>query len=343
MPDHLARKTLLNTLLAMILAGTTSAHHFRGGEIRYAHVEGHTYQAEFVLYTRLGVPIDIHEIVVDWGDGTTDTIPLASFHEELNDSTCNGRMTGFYQAEHTWPGPGSYQITTRVFNRSSGILNIPESVNIPACISALLVIDPVLGPNNSIRFNHSQAYFTWNWNTLVHDPGMSEADGDSIAFEVVVPLGQDCIPIVGWTPPGGASNTWLDPASGVFQWELPQLLGEWNLTIRGSEWRNGQLIGQVTRDMTVCITAYEVGVQQWADGPAPHVYPTVTDGLTWVVNPAASALRTEILTLAGSVVYTSTTLPGTHPIDLSGLGAGTYLVRLTDANQASAVFRVVRQ
>ena len=120
------------------------ATHQRAGEISYTHISDLTYEFKLVTYTYTPSPADRPDLEVFWGDGSSTVIPRNSKVNLPNDISVNT-----YIARHTFPSSGYYSITMEDPNRNAGIVNIPNSVNIPFFLETTLLINPFLGPNSS--------------------------------------------------------------------------------------------------------------------------------------------------------------------------------------------------
>lgn len=321
--------------------------HNRGGEIRYEHLQGATYRIEIHHYTCLNAPSDRPELVLDLGDGTVDTIPRTSFVDDPAAGCCPVRHS-FYTTTHDYPNLGVYTIRYDDQNRSAGIVNIPNSVTQSFCVSATLVVSAT-GPNNSVRFENSQLEFGYVWSTLVHDPRPVDPDGDSLGFELVTPLGLDCLPIAGYSGPSSPSPGWagLDPALGVYRWHLPGMIGMYTIAIRASEWRkvNGVWanVGQMTRDMLLCIGTLPTGIAQWAGTTGLRAYPTMTDGSLRVDNGTGGPLVTMLIDATGRVLRTFTVPTEGASCDFSALAPGGYVLTARDRTGALHAMRFVRR
>jgi hypothetical protein len=222
------------------------------------------------------------------------------------------------------------------------VLNIPNSFGQIACIEALLMIDPVLGPNTSISFDTLQFLTRQNWNTLIHAPGARDPDGDSLAFELLPPQRTGCSPIPGYLFPEGSNYTWLHPENGVYEWDHPPFSGEWSIAIRGSKYRNGQLIGHVTRDMSICVVNFITGFNSIDQGKELQLFPTLTHDLLTVENPKATTYELVILGANGCLVSTFHLPTGTSTYSVEHLTAGVYTLRASGADGSNRTFRIAK-
>jgi hypothetical protein len=231
-------------------------------------------------------------------------------------------------------------------NRRDGITNIPNSVNVPFSVTATLTID-VSGPNSSPRFNASQTDQAYTWSTLVHDPQAFDPDGDSLSFELMPCLGSDMggdgtpDPIAGYLMPEeiGSSTSdysWVDPSTGVFLWDQPNMLGSFQIAIKCTQWRNGMAIGDVTRDMSLCVWQLPTGIHDAANAGAPWLFPEGSAG-HYHVDPQLADGSVTVLDGSGRVVKQSS---ARETIDLSALGDGVYSVVIRNAEGTVVTTRV---
>ena len=101
-----------------------------------------------------------------------------------------------------------------------------------------------------------------------HNPAAFDADGDSLAYRLSVPktsttptgcVGRD-IPV--YQDPtrfstasegGGAPTFSINSRTGELCWDAPGEAGQYNFAFIIEEWRNGVLIGEITRDMQIIV------------------------------------------------------------------------------------------
>lgn len=328
-------------LIAFALASTCSFAYLQGGEFRYEHLSGLTYRIELWLYTPIAGTGDLPEvpITIDGDEVLAQSGPPSDFPG----GNCGGVRIRPYSAEYTFSESGPHTLCYTGYNRPSGVTNIPNSVNTEFCVTAQMIISPFIGVNRSPRFINPQSNGEWVWSTWLHDPGAVDPDGDSLSFELVAPHGNACGLVIGYLFPYGPNLVWLDPATGVFHWNYPPLIGWWNLCIRASEWRNGVLIGQVTRDMTVCVDQITNGMAENESSKPLAVF--VSDDGAWLhlLGPGNEPFRVEIYDPLGALV-------GTHRLGASGsmvpiadLRTGAYIARVVERSGATRQARFVLQ
>jgi gliding motility-associated-like protein len=250
----------MRKLLLFILFFTTSqavfSTHQRAGEITYKAISDLKYEFTIVTYTYTPSPADRPELQIDWGDGTYQTVPRTQKINYPNNISRNV----YSGAVHTFPGQGSYIVSVEDPNRNYGVLNIPNSVNVPFYIRSRVVINPFLGPNNSVELL-APPIDDGCVNTLyLHNPAAYDQDGDSLSYKLVTCRGAFGLPIPGYVLPGevGTNDPALfeiDALTGTITWDSPILQGEYNIAFQIEEWRSGVMIGYVTRDMQISIIA----------------------------------------------------------------------------------------
>lgn len=175
------------------------ATHERASEIFFRHVSGLTYEITLISYTFTPSPANAYRdlLTIDWDDGTTSQIPRVEETNLPNNFTYN-RYVGL----HTFTGPGDFIISCEDPNRNGGILNIPNSINIPMYIYSELLISPFLGGyDNSPILLMPPVDNGCVSEPFYHNPGAYDPDGDSLSYKLVPCLGDQGKVIPGYTLP----------------------------------------------------------------------------------------------------------------------------------------------
>ncbi len=241
-------KKLLLHIISLFLVVQAYATHNRAGEITYTHVSGNTYEITLITYTY--TPSAANEsrdfLTIQWGDNTSSEIPRISIEylpDEIQKNT--------YLMQHTFPGAGVYQIIMIDPNRNANIINIPESVTVRFTIKTTLKIDPDIGANNTpVLLNPPVDKAALN-RRFVHNPNAYDPDGDSLSYKITECLGDNGVPIAGYTYPAASNTLYVDELTGDFVWDAPMQIGEYNVAMLIEEWRDGVKIGQIERDMQI--------------------------------------------------------------------------------------------
>ena len=252
------RKILLIGVL-MVLCFQAWATHQRAAEITYQWKGANTYEFTLTCYTYTPSPAGIQRdsLFMLWGDGFGDQVPRVLYQELGDNYTLN-----VYRMTHEYSSPGTYIVSMEDPDRNYGVVNVPNSVNVPMYIETELVINPFLGYNNSVELLNAPVDKGCVGKPYYHNPSAYDRDGDSLSYRLVPCKGNNGEDIPGYTYPQASSLLEIDPLTGVLRWENPMLQGEYNVAILIEEWRKGVKIGSVTRDMQILITACDNDIPQ---------------------------------------------------------------------------------
>ncbi|MFZ4399875.1 MAG: gliding motility-associated C-terminal domain-containing protein [Bacteroidales bacterium] len=243
---------LVFTLLFSFVAQTFATHE-RAAEITYRRISNTSlqYEIKLVTYTYTPSPADRPQLDILWGDGSSGQIQRTSKVNLAGDVSRNE-----YIAIHTYPGVGTYKISMEDPNRNNGVINIPNSVNVPIFVETMLVISPFINPkNNSPQLLNPPLDMGCVGSLFIHNPGAYDPDGDSLSYKLVKCRGAQGLEIPGYTFPQASTSFSINPFTGDLIWENPVMQGEFNVAILIEEWRNGVRIGYITRDMQILIAA----------------------------------------------------------------------------------------
>lgn len=247
---------LLCILLMAPLA--VSATHNRAGEITYEQIGPLTIRATITTYTKTSsVPADRDTLELSWGDGTRTRVGRTVKIAMQNDIQLNK-----YVAEHTYPGNATFQLTMTDPNRNAGILNVnpPLSDNIEFFLQTEVrfVNIQFQGFNSSPILLQPPVDIGYVGQIFQHTPNAWDPDGDSIAYELVVPLQAVGSPVPNYIQvtnigPGPGNRVTFDQLTGMFTWNAPQVEGEYNVAILVKSYRNGVFLGAILRDMQILV------------------------------------------------------------------------------------------
>ncbi|HOY48074.1 MAG TPA: hypothetical protein PK281_01660, partial [Flavobacteriales bacterium] len=200
---------LLLLLFGLLLSSVLQATHNRAGEITYRHLGGFQYEATIITYTKSDSPADRPDLGISWGDGSVDTIPRIN-GSGMGELVAPSIKKNIYVGVHTYPGPSIYTLSFEDPNRNGGLVNIPNSVNIPFYVSTQLVINPFLGVNNSVQLLNPPIDEACAGQIFIHNPGAFDPDGDSISYRMVDCRGEDGLIIPGFSQPQASSSFTLN-------------------------------------------------------------------------------------------------------------------------------------
>jgi hypothetical protein len=266
-----ALRGILLILLLVMGAFQVKATHLRAGEITVEKVDGCgslTVSITITVYTDTGSNINFGQGELFFGDGS-DPLILPIIEEETRPDLGDEVGIASFTVEYTYNSPGVYKIGYLEPNRNDNIVNVGNSVQTRFYVETQIIINPFVGCNNSPvllippidRACTSVAFF--------HNPGAFDPDGDSIAFELVVPkkdVGTDVdsyrFPnednLSEQTETGDVPPIFeIDPITGDLTWDAPGLTGEYTIAFVVKEFRKIQgeyfQLGYVTRDMQIIV------------------------------------------------------------------------------------------
>jgi len=170
-----------------------------------------------------------------------------------------------YSAIITLPGPGVYELRYYDLARIENVTNMSQSGRQSFYIGTVLNNNPFIGGNNSpilLNLPLDDACVLQRWS---HNPGAVDPDDDSLAFSLIPSqqyYGEDNSPFRqpfatdGYQFPDAFGGDFtIDPVTGLIEWNVPEVQGIFNVAILIEEWRNGELIGTVIRDMAIRVKA----------------------------------------------------------------------------------------
>jgi gliding motility-associated-like protein len=233
-------------LLLVYLVIPVQATHNRAGEITLTQLDELTYEITITTFTYTLSQADRNRLEVQWGDNTFSYADRVSIT----------KLPNFYQknvyiTQHTYPGPGVYEIVVQDPNRNKGVKNIPNSVNVVFSIKTTILINPSLGDNSTPILLNPPIDRAAYGQIFIHNPAAYDPDGDSISYQMTICTEQDGRPIEGYTLPPSSDTLYVNPYTGDLIWITPSDTGIFNSAIDVEEWRSGVKIGNIVRDMQI--------------------------------------------------------------------------------------------
>ncbi|NDU98213.1 gliding motility-associated C-terminal domain-containing protein, partial [Spirosoma terrae] len=260
-------------LTAFLKPTTSQATHVRAGEITTRRLPGtaSTYLITLTAYYDEQRGRDAAnaatEVPFCFGDGTSQSVPRARrVYINGNTSSVNS-----YTVIHTYPGPGTYTIGATIVNRNEGTINLPppgSSSNISFYVATTILINSALQVNSTPVMLNPPLDSARVGQKFCHNPAAFDADGDSLAYRLstprqgssgncrsqVIPVYQDPTRYSVSREDGSSPATFtIDPVTGDLCWDAPGQVGQFNFAFIVEEWRNGVLIGEITRDMQIIV------------------------------------------------------------------------------------------
>ncbi len=287
----------LKVLFALVMAVMTSfanevyATHLRAGEIiaRRVNCQARTFEITIIVYTDTGSEVRFGEGVLDFGDGSdpfvlpiiengiaSRLLPNGTLDNQPIDIDGLGNevSSASFTIEHTYASAlPFYTIGYTEPNRNEGILNVDNSVNTTFHLETQISLDASLGCNNSPVLLIPPIDRACPGVAFFHNPGAFDPDGDSLAFEIVIPKKDAESNVDGYEPvndpmfyenfgqgneaQNGEPEFEIDPITGEVRWDAPGRQGEYNIAFIVQEFRfrfgAWRPLGFVRRDMQIIV------------------------------------------------------------------------------------------
>lgn len=241
--------------LFVIIVFESSATHNRAGEITYKYIDGKTYEITVTTYTDPESPPDRPSLTVNWGDGSTSDIQRQRIDADIGEENQHPVQRNVYVGKHTYNSPGTYTIRMRDQNRVKNIVNMTNSVNTAFYVESKLTVFPEgLGNNNSPDLLQPPIDYAQTKEVFVHYPNAYDVDGDSLVYSLVPPKRKFKKEVNGYYKPYATNEFSIDPNNGRLEWDTPDSTGVYNIAIKVSEYRDGEKIGEVIRDMQIIVS-----------------------------------------------------------------------------------------
>lgn len=244
-----------------------NATHNRAGEIRYEQIGPLTIRATIVTYTKASsTAADRDTLILNWGDGSEQNVGRSNGNGNGEPIAGQDLKINLYVAEHTYPGRDTYTLWFQDLNRVADIINLnfPNSVEIPFYVQTTFTLlnSNFQGYNSSAQLLQPPIDFACIFKKFEHNPNAYDPDGDSLAYELVVPFdnfGNNVPNYLFPTEilPGPSNVITLDEFTGDFVWDAPQTAAEYSIAILIKEYRDGILITSTVRDMQIFVQQCE--------------------------------------------------------------------------------------
>lgn len=258
------QKLLLSLLFSLVAPLALWATHNRAGEIHIEQTGPLEIRATIITWTKTSsVNADRDTLEISWGDGIREKVVRTNGGGQ-GVPLGNDIKYNTYVSKHTYAGPYTFVISMTDQNRIGGIINVnpPASDNVPFHIQTTFSFqDAQFGGSNTTPYLLQPPVD----NACVgkpykHNPNASDPDGDSLSYELIVPLQGPGVEVPNYSYPNeimaGLNNSfYLDPYTGDILWESPQVAGIYNIAFTIISWRKGKIIDITIRDMQIFVSA----------------------------------------------------------------------------------------
>jgi hypothetical protein len=318
------------------------ASHIAAADIYYQHIGGDTFKIVLTLYRDCGgITMGTSEIIdivsATCGVTTTRTANLVSTTEisqlcagSLAQSSCNGgTLPGLerYIYEATYVLPQSctdWTFSWTTCCRNGLICNIAGASG--ESIYVQTTYNSTLGINSAPFFTTNPAPYYCVGQQVFYNPGAVDLEGDSLAFQLITPLGTGPADPVTFNPPYTAQNPFVtsassfafDPATGCVTFTAAGGCASGIYAVRVFEYRNGVLIGTTMRDLQfVFIQSAFCSANQVPQPQAPTGFTNICNSspITFTPSPGACNVGGVISVCSGSCFTFLITVTDANPND----------------------------
>ncbi|MBA3971462.1 MAG: T9SS type A sorting domain-containing protein, partial [Bacteroidetes bacterium] len=278
------------------------------------------------------------DLVVYFGDGDSATAPRVN-GPSADCPTADGQMIAsttrknIYQADHVYPGNGSYLIFFKDPNRNSGICNIPSSGSTTFYLQAELIISSFLGNNTGCGYNEVPVIYDTVGVIAYYDPLVTDSDGDSLFYELIQPFYAP-----GYTYPSANISFTINANTGTVTWDTPVMICNYVFDIRISEWRNlagnYYYIGSTMQEIYAQVTPYT----EINDAEIQHISVTASP------NPAVDIIQFSVSGIQENHAYSLRVINSIgqimgdfdpfQPLSVAHLNPGMYFYDLKSVGQS---------
>ncbi len=342
-------KNIFITLIFVTLAHISFATHYLSSDISYTHISGLTYGITIRIYNNtLNTTADRCEILVRFGDGDSLSVPRTNGISSQCPSAHDGIMIAtnvkesIYSTTHTYASGGIYIISFEDVNRTPGICNIPNSVNIGIYMQAEIVINPILGDNTAPQYASVPLNYAATGVVNYYNPSAIDSEGDSLFYQIVNPMayGQS---IIGYSIPLASNSFSIDSITGTVTWDKPLMICDYSYDIKITEWRKlggvRYYIGSTMQDVYNRVSA-SAGILNLTTDENFSVYPNPAQSeiIVSVFSEKNKCISIEIKNILGQTIKTITDRSFENgnneiKIDLSNYPKGIYFVQLENGNK----------
>ncbi|MBN8677304.1 MAG: gliding motility-associated C-terminal domain-containing protein [Chitinophagales bacterium] len=258
------QKLLLIILAFLALPAALLATHNRAGEIHIEQIGPLTIRATIITWTKTSsVNADRDTLEINWGDGFIQKVPRSNGLGSQGEPLANDIKYNTYVAEHTFAGPSTYTISMTDQNRIGGIINVnpPASDNVPFHIQTTYTFQDAQfgGWNTTPYLLQPPVDNACVGKPYKHNPNASDPDGDSLSYELIVPLQGPGTEVPNYSFPneigmGLDNNFSLNAKNGDILWKSPKVPGIYNIAFVIVSWRKGKVIDRTIRDMQIIVS-----------------------------------------------------------------------------------------
>ncbi len=330
-------KNIFIFLFAVIFSSSAYATHQRGIDITI--VQDSTNSLKFFATVTITVKVlsisAQDSLVIKWGDGNADTIPL---FDTLGVSTNETEFR--YKGNHVYqnvPPDSIVYVSVQDLNRIADLVNVSNSVNEPWYVETALNLKQLqyTTGNSTARFLSNMVLNPIANQIFIFDLQPNDTDGDSFYVELTTPLVSHYQTVGIYTNPneiGGTVGSQIfsvNSSTGELIWDKPQTCATYVADFKISEYRNGKFLSSTLRDNNMIVQC--VGSSNdLGKFYTTSISPNPTDG-NFTITSSATIQQIEIINLLGEKIYSLRCNTSTQTMHLSSLSKGVYFISIKTA------------
>lgn len=335
--------SFVTALIVLATAGYSNATHLRGGEITVQQDATNplSFQATLVLFTDPGSVSDEDSAVINWGDGTIDTVARTSFDFVSSDIQKN-----VFTSSHAYalvPFDSVVYVSYSGLNRVAGINNINagNSVDIPMYFHTALNLKQLqytLG-NSTARLLSEIPIAAYATVPLYHDLQPFDADSDTYYVDTYIPMADSQGTVTNYLMPDAFGGTY-GVNGDLVEWVTPMYLSRLNVGFRIHEFRNGKWLSTTFRDAFVFVDM-PTGIGT-ADSQLTALYPNPTDGFISLHMHDPTLKKLIVFDPMGRSLFETPISTSSTSFDLSFLPQGYYFIQVCGDNETEVLALVIQ-
>jgi hypothetical protein len=268
------------------------------------------------------------QVIVHWGDGTSDTLHAPSV------ASIGNIYRSVFHHYHFYPDSGIYVITVMDSFWVSDISNIANSSEAYLFLQDSLHIDAVI-PDQGPEFIGTQLnIYYFDEGALYHDINLFYFGiNDEFRFKVVP------VPVSDYSFPEAENFIGFeDVNSGRFIWDKPAQLGRYAIALKVEGWRLGRKVSTTTRQMVIQVDSIFSGLGYTPLGgdlfnsfPNPASQQLILN----FSRPPPNPLHVTLKNLLGAILIQQTVPANSQrfEVDVSSLAAGLYFIEVASGDE----------
>lgn len=300
------------TILLISSSSLLMGQDILGGEIEVSHITGLTYQSTIRIYTKTSVSGNDSLIKFN-GSALSATLTTLVLPNDVTEWT--------YLFQKTYPStsPTPYIDIITDSSRISNLINVTNSSTEKLTLIHNVVINPLLGINNTPVFLNKPTALYQNSGLIYHNPIVVDIDGDSLYF-TLIPTST-----ANYTFPVGAT---INSSTGLFS--MPIIIGSHAIAIQVDEWRNGTYMRSSVREMVID-SSFLTSIETLEESQI-SIYPNPTSGQITISSEKVIASSITIRNSLGEILLSDRHPSSNQIFNLSNNPKGIYLLQVETDN-----------